>query len=183
MSKYVKEELETMLRNHLKNEAKLTEMMLKKEEYEELLNYAGTVYECTKEDVIENMQLSGKGYDTVNCHTNKISDTVHTTTVNYYKEKRHVNREDRDFLEKRIKECEEEKERLDKAIVRVKNLLVALKEEEKLVVETYYMGRAKWDYVEEAYVDRFKVHKTIKQLQTYRNNALKSMLEILNTAQ
>lgn len=181
MSEYIKEDVEVMLRNHLKNEAKLTEIEIKKEEYEEELQYAGTVYESTEEEAIENMQLSGKGYDNVSSHTNKISDTVHSTAANYHKEKRHINREDRDFLERKIKECEEEKKRLDKIVVRVKNMLTQLTEEENFVIVTYYMRRSKWDYVEKAYFNKFEIHKSIKQLQTYRDDALDSMLEILNT--
>ena len=182
MSEYIKEDVEVMLRNHLKNEAKLTEIELKKEEYEEELQYAGTVYETTKEDAIKSMQLSGKGYDTVNSHTNKVSDTVHSTVINYYKEKRHINKENREFLERKIRECEEEKKKLDKVVVRVKNMLTQLTEEENFVIVTYYMRRSKWDYVEKAYFDKFEIHKTIKQLQTYRDNAMNSMLEILNIA-
>ena len=37
MSKYIKEDVEIMLRNHKKNEAKLTEVQLKKEGYQEQL--------------------------------------------------------------------------------------------------------------------------------------------------
>lgn len=180
MSKYIKEELEVMLRNHLKNEAKLTEILLKKEEYQELLNYAGTVYESTQEEAIKNMQLSGKGYDSVNSHTNKTSDTVGNTAINYHKEERHINKEDREYLEKKIEECDEEKKKLDKVIVRVKNLLEQLKEEERFVVVAYYMKRAKWDYVEKVYFNEFEIHKTIRQLQAYRDNALNNMLEVLN---
>lgn len=55
--KYIKEDIEIMLENHLKNQAKLTEIELKKEAYEKRLEYAGTVYEDTEKDVIENMQL------------------------------------------------------------------------------------------------------------------------------
>ncbi len=54
---YIKEELEVMLKEYPKNEAKLTEIKLKKEEYQERLNYAGTVYEDTDKEVIEEMQL------------------------------------------------------------------------------------------------------------------------------
>lgn len=180
MSRYVKEELETMLKNHPKNEAKLTEIIFKKEEYQERLVYAGTVYQETKEAVIENMQLSGKGYDTLNSHTNKISNTVHSTAVNYHKEEIHINKEDREYLQKKIVECEIEEKKLNKIIARVKNMLQQLTEEEKFVVGTYYMRRAKWDYVEKVFFDEFETHKSIKQLQTYRDNALNSMLEILN---
>lgn len=54
---FIKEELEVMLKEYPKNEAKLTEIKLKKEEYQERLNYAGTVYEDTDKEVIEEMQL------------------------------------------------------------------------------------------------------------------------------
>lgn len=181
MNKYIKEEVETMLSNYLKNEAKLTEIMLKKEEYQERLQYAGTVYQETKKEVIENMQLAGKGYDTVNSHTNKVSDTVYSTAVNYHKEEKHINKEDRAYLEKKILECESEEKRLNKIIVRVKNMLEQLTIEEKFVVTTYYMRRAKWDYVEKEYFNEFEIHKSIKQLQFYRDKALDSMLEVLNT--
>ena len=53
---YIKEDIETMLKEHLKNQAKLTEIELKKEEYETRLEYAGTVYEDTEEEIIENMK-------------------------------------------------------------------------------------------------------------------------------
>lgn len=55
--KYIKEDVENMLREHLKNQAKLTEIQIKKEECMERLEYAGTVYEEEPEEVIENMQL------------------------------------------------------------------------------------------------------------------------------
>ena len=48
MSKYIKEDIEKMLRNHKKDEAKPTEVQLKKEEYQEQLYYAGTVNEDTE---------------------------------------------------------------------------------------------------------------------------------------
>ena len=54
---FIKEELEVMLKEYPKNEAKLTEIKLKKEEYQERLNYAGTVYENTDKEVIDEMQL------------------------------------------------------------------------------------------------------------------------------
>ena len=58
--KYIKEELEKMLREHPKNQAKLKEVELKKEGYEKSLEYAGTVHEETDKEVIESMQLSGQ---------------------------------------------------------------------------------------------------------------------------
>ena len=56
MSKYIKEDLEKMLREHPKNQAKLTEVELKKEGYEKRLEYAGTVNEDTDNEIIESMK-------------------------------------------------------------------------------------------------------------------------------
>ena len=177
---YIKEDLERMLKEHLKNESKLTEVQLKKEEYQERLYYAGTVYEDTEKEIIESMQLAGQAYDSVHSNTNKISDKTFNTAVNYKKEETHINKENRAFLERKIEECEKEEKRLNKEIVRVKNLLNQLSKDEEFVVTTYYMKKAKWDYVEREYFNNFEIHKSIKQLQTYRDSAFESMLEVVN---
>lgn len=181
--KYIKEDIEKMLREHLKNEAKKTEIQLKREEYEERLQYAGTVYKDTEAEIIENMQLAGQAYDSIHSNTNKVSDTTANTAMNYRKEEIHINKEDRVFLERKILECEAEEKRLDKQIVRVKNLLNQLSKDEEFVVTTYYMKKAKWDYVEREYFSNFEIHKSIKQLQTYRDNAFKNMLEVINVVE
>lgn len=178
--KYIKEDIEKMLREHLKNEAKKTEIQLKREEYEERLQYAGTVYKDTEAEIIKNMQLAGQAYDSIHSNTNKVSDTTANTAMNYRKEEIHINKENRVFLERKILECEAEEKRLDKQIVRVKNLLNQLSKDEEFVVTTYYMKKAKWDYVEREYFSNFEIHKSIKQLQTYRDNAFNNMLEVIN---
>ena len=58
-----------------------------------------------------------------------------------------------------------------------------LSTDEEFVVTTYYMKKAKWDYVEREYFTNFEIHKSIKQLQTYRDNAFKNMLEVINVAE
>ena len=177
---YIKEDVEKMLREHLKNEAKKTEIQLKREEYEERLEYAGTVYEDTESEIIENMQLTGQTYDSVKGNTNKVSDTTANTAMNYHKEKIHVNKEDRIFLERKIRECEAEEKRLDKQIVRVKNMLNQLSEDEKFIMTTYYMQKSKWDYVSNRYYEEYKKPKSVNQLLNIRDKAIKSMLDILN---
>lgn len=77
-------------------------------------------------------------------------------------------------------EFEKEESVLNKKVVRVKNLLNRLTKEERFVIELYYLDSAKWDYVEKEYFSEFERHKSIKQLQTYRDNALQKMLNILN---
>ena len=180
---YIKEDLETMLRSHLKNEAKLTEIKLKQEEYEERLQYAGTVYQDSKEDVIEGMQLSGQAIsDIPRSNTNKVSDTTYNTVAGYSKELNHINKEDRTYLENKIEQCKKEVDKLNKLIVRVNNMLQQLSNEEEFIIKSYYMRRAKWDYVANEYYEEFQKPKSINQLLNIRDNAMESMLEILNTA-
>lgn len=179
--KYIKEDVEAMLENHLKNQAKLTEIALKKESYEEDLKYAGTVYEDTEEEVIENMQLAGQGYDNIHSNTNKISDKVAETAINYHKEKTHINKKDRQYLENKLLELEMLKDDLDKKIVRVENMMVPLSSEEKFIIKTYYMEKSKWDYVSQQYCIEFQKPKSINQLLNIRDNAIESMLDTLNT--
>ena len=108
MSKYIKEKVEVMLKEHKENEAKLTEIKLKEEEYQERYNYAGTVYEDSEEEVIENMQIAGQAYDSIHSNTNKITDKVANTAINYQKEIVHINREDREYLKRKLLEFEKE---------------------------------------------------------------------------
>lgn len=178
--KYIKEDVEKMLKEHPKNEAKLTEVKLKKEEYQERLNYAGIVYQDKEDEIIENMQLAGQAYDSIYNNTNKISDKVHSTAMNYEKESYHINKEDRQYLEKKIKECEEEEKRLNKIIVRVKNLLNQLTKEQNFIIVSYYLEKSKWDYVSNQYFVEFQKPKSINQLLNIRDIAIDSMLDILN---
>lgn len=180
--KYIKEDIEIMLKNHLKNESKKTEILLKIEEYKERLEYAGTVYKDTDKEVIEAMQLaSNQISDMPRSITNKISDTTANTAINYQKELIHINEEDREYLKRKIQELKLEEKRLDKEIVRVKNMLMQLSEEEEFVIRIYYMKKSKWDYVSQQYCAEFQKPKSIKQLQNIRDTALDSMLEIINT--
>lgn len=60
-------------------------------------------------------------------------------------------------------------------------MLNALNTEQKFVISSFYFEKSKWDYIEKEYFEEFEKHKTIKQLQTYRDNALSNMLNIINT--
>lgn len=177
---YIKEDVERMLKDHLKNQAKLTEIQLKKEEYEKRLEYAGTVYEETENEIIENMQLAGQAYDSIHSNTNKVSDKVLNTAMNYHKEERHINKEDRQFLQTKLEELNRLKDELDKKIVRVENMINQLSAEEKFVIKIYYMEKSKWDYVSQQYCMEFQKPKSINQLLNIRDTAIKSMLDVLN---
>lgn len=178
---YIKEDLETMLREHRDNESKLTELELRLEEYQERLNYAGTVYQESEKEVIEGMQLSGQAIsDIPRSNTNKVSDTTYNTVVVYNREINHINKEDREYLERKIEQCNKEIDRLNKIIVRVKNIMNPLSKEEKFVIQAFYMDELKWDSISDEYYEEFRKPKSIKRLQTYRDTALKRMLKILN---
>lgn len=177
---YIKEDVEKMLKDHLKNQAKLTEIQLKKEEYEKRLEYAGTVYEETENEIIENMQLAGQAYDSIHSNTNKVSDKVLNTVMNYHREERHINKEDRQFLQTKLEELNKLKDELDKKIVRVENMINQLSAEEKFVIKIYYMEKSKWDYVSQQYCMEFQKPKSINQLLNIRDTAIKSMLDVLN---
>ncbi len=177
---YIKEDVERMLKDHLKNQAKLTEIQLKKEEYEKRLEYAGTVYEETENEIIENMQLAGQAYDSIHSNTNKVSDKVLNTAMNYHREERHINKEDRQFLQTKLEELNRLKDELDKKIVRVENMINQLSAEEKFVIKIYYMEKSKWDYVSQQYCMEFQKPKSINQLLNIRDTAIKSMLDVLN---
>ena len=180
MMQYIKEDIERMLKDHLKNQAKLTEIQLKKEEYEKRLEYAGTVYEDTENEIIENMQLAGQAYDSIHSNTNKVSDKVLNTVMNYHREDRHINKEDRQFLQTKLEELNKLKDELDKKIVRVENMINQLSAEEKFVIKIYYMEKSKWDYVSQQYCMEFQKPKSINQLLNIRDTAIKSMLDVLN---
>lgn len=178
---YIKEDIESMLKQHKENEAKLTEIELKIEEYQQRLDYAGTVYEDTEQEIIENMQLAGQSYDSVHSNTNKISDKVSSTALNYHKEQYHINREDRSYLENQIESLKQEKDRLNKIIVRVKNLIEALDDKQKFIIEKYYIENKgkNWDKVQKKFKQEYQEIQK-RQLQYIRDDALNIMLNIVN---
>lgn len=179
---YIKEDIERMLKEHLKNQAKLTEIEIKKEEYQARLEYAGTIYSTDDDnEIIQSMQLSAQTYDNIHSYTNRISDKTSDTAINYQSQKFHVNKEDRQYLENRLAELDNLKEELDKKIVRINNLINQLSSEEKFIINTYYMEKSTWDYVSQQYCAEFQKPKSINQLLNIRKVAIESMLEILNT--
>ncbi len=182
MSKYIKEDIEKILREHKKNEAKLKEIQLKKEEYQEQLYYAGTVHEDTENEVIENMQIGGQAYDSIHSNTNKISDKVSNTVINYQKELNYINKFDRDSLNSKIMKCKAEESILNKKIIRVKNLLTILSEKQLFIINQFYINSEKgdWKRVAREYENQFPKYLSIKQLQNIRDVALNDMLEVLN---
>ena len=179
---YIKEDVEKMLKEHKENEGRLFEVDLKIDEIKERLEYAGTVNEETKEEAIEGMQLSGHGYDNIPTKTNKTTDKTYNTAINYKKEQRHINREDRDYLERELQKLEQEKKELDKKIARVNNWLDKVEEREAFVLRELYINNKgkNWKKVIEEYDNQYKKSLTERQLRTTRDKAIQTILKIVN---
>lgn len=179
---YIKENIETILINHKENEGKLLEIEIKIDEYQQRLDFAGTVYKDTEKEVIENMQLAGQSYDSIHSNTNKISDKVSSTAMNYKKEQTHINKEDRDFLETEIDRLKIEKEKINKKIARVKNWLDKVNEKESFVLEEFYINNKgkNWGKVVEGYSKKYGKELTERQLRTIRDKAIQNVLKIVN---
>lgn len=179
---YIKEDVEKMLKEHKENKGRLFEVDLKIDEIKERLEYAGTVNEETKEEAIEGMQLSGHEYDNIPAKTNKTTDKTYNTAINYKKEQRHVNREDRDFLERELENLKREKKELDKKIARVNNWLDKVEEREAFVLRELYINNKgkNWKRVIEEYKNQYGRELTDRQLRTTRDKAIQTILKIVN---
>ncbi len=179
---YIKEDIENMLKQHKENEGKLFEIDLKLDEYQQRLDYAGTVYEDTEKEVIESMQLAGQVYNSVHSNTNKISDKVSSTAMNYNKEIYHINKEDRAYLENEIKRLLNEKDILNKKIVRVENWLDKIDSREATILKEFYINNKgeNWDKAVKAYNKKEDKELQKRQLKTIRDKAIEKILSIIN---
>ncbi len=178
---YIKEDIEKILIEHKEKEGQLLEINLKIEEYQERLDYAGTVHCDTDEEVIQSMQLSGQAYDSIHSNTNKISDTTANTAMKYNYEKMYINEEDRVHLKFEIIRLNEQKEELNKKIVRVKNWLDKIEEKQKCIIEEYYINNKgkNWEKAVNEYNKQQK-ELTERQLRVIRNKGIESILKIVN---
>ena len=179
---YIKEDVERMLIEHKENEGKLLEIELKIDEYENRLNYAGTVHQDTAREVIESMQLAGQAYDAIHSNTNKVSDKTSNTAINYGKELNYINREDRDFLERELERLKEEKENTNKKVVRVINWLDKITSEQKKVIMLFYINNKgkNWDKVVKEYSLEYNKDISERGLRKIRDKALESILKMVN---
>lgn len=182
MSKYIKEDIENLLIEHNENEGKLIEINLKLEEYQQRLNYSGTVYQDTEKEVIENMQLAGQPYDSIHSNTNKVSDKVSSTAMNYHKEEYHINKEDRGFLINEINRLNNEKDITNKKIARVKNWLDKIDTREATILEEFYVRNKgkNWDKAVKQYNKKEDKELQKRQLTTLRDNGIEKILKIVN---
>lgn len=169
-------ELEIILSNHLKNKAKLKELIFKKEKYEKNLENMET-----KEEIISSMQLSSVNIKSIhNTNNNTAYSPTESAVMNYEKEINEHNFEKQEMkLEIALynQKILEEKRRIE----RVENWLGALNNIEKFIIEQFYMYcNKRWDYVIDAFVDNFRDIRSKEQLKRIKRNALKNILDIVN---
>ena len=177
-----KEDIEKILKQHKEKEGQLNEVELKIDEYTERLEYAGTVYKDSENEVIENMQLKGQAYSDTKGNTNKISDKVPTTAMKYKEEVNHVNREDRNFLEAEIEKLKKRKRELNRKIVRVKSWLNNILEEEAFILTEFYINNKgqNWNKVVIEYNKNHRKELSDRQLRNKRDDAIEKILKIVN---
>lgn len=181
--KYIKEDIEKLLIEHKSNEGKLFEIDIKLDDYKEKLEYAGTVYQDTEDNIIKSMQLAGQGYDIIHSNTNKISDKVSSVANDYNTELNHINKEDIDHINYEIQKLENEKKIIDKKVVRVKNWLDKLEYEKQCIIKEYYINNKgkNWNKA----VKEYAKYEGIKELQERRlrikrDEAIEDILKIVN---
>lgn len=169
-------ELELILSNHLKNKARLKELIFKKENYEKILNNNET-----KEEIISSMQLSSVNIRSIpNTTTNLTYSPTESVVMNYEKKIDEHDLEKQELLLEIViynQKIIEEKNKIE----RVENWLAALNKIEKFIIEQFYMYcNKRWDYVIDAFVDNFRDVRSKEQLKRIKRNALKNILEIIN---
>lgn len=180
---YIKEDIERMLIEHKSNEGKIFEIDIKLDDYEKELELAGIVYEDDKDNVIESMQLSGQGYDTIHSNTNKISDRVSIVANDYKTELIHINKQDINHINYEMKKIKEEKKILDKKVARVKNWLDKLEYEKQCIIKEYYINNKgkNWNKAVKEYANYDGVKELQeRQLRQKRDEAIEEILNIVN---
>lgn len=74
----------------------------------------------------------------------------------------------------------EKAEPLRDLVEKVDRMLKALNNEQKLIIQTYYMYEPKWNYVISTYFEVYKETRTVNQLKNIRDVAINIMLEVIN---
>ena len=181
--KYIKEDIVNLLKEYKSNEGKIFEIDLKLDNYRKDLELAGTVYEDTEDNTIESMQLSGQSYDIIHSNTNKKSDKLFSTSINYKSEVNHINKKDRTYLENQIVKLEDEREELNKKVARVKNWLDKVEYEKQCILKEFYINNKgkNWNKAVKEYGQYENVKELQeRQLRTKCNEAIEDILKIVN---
>ena len=112
--------------------------------------------------------------------TNKKSNPTENIALTYKEKQIYTNKADKIKLMNENVVYEEKAEPLRELVGKVDRMIKALNNEQKLIIETYYMYEPKWNYVSRTYLDVYNEPRTIAQLKNIRDVGLKTMLEVIN---
>lgn len=178
---YEKCEIEDMLKKYLKSKSQLEELESKIEKNKVLLKYDGKKYKESEAEVISGMTLKSPVLsDMPKSKTNKKSNPTENIALTYKEKQIYTNKADKIKLMNENVVYEEKAEPLRELVGKVDRMIKALNNEQKLIIETYYMYEPKWNYVSRTYLDVYNETRTIAQLKNIRDVGLKTMLEVIN---
>lgn len=178
---YIDKDVEIMLENHLKNISKKKEARRKIKDLEDIKAYNRKQYKMNEADAIESMQLGSTLSGNISSKTNKVSSAVEKTALTYKSNQEYTNNIDFIKIEGDIQHYKEIEKNVSAQIEQVEDLLNALNNVEKFVIEQFYMYCDKrWDYVKDAFIDEYQDTKSAEQLRRYKKTAMRKMLEVIN---
>lgn len=178
---YEKSDIEDMLKKYLKSKSQLEELESKIAKNKVLLKYNGKKFQESEAETIEGMALKSPAIsDMQKSKTNKKSNPTENIALTYKDKLTYINKADKIKLMNENVIYNEKAEPLRDLVGKVDRMIKALNNEQKLIVQTYYMYEQKWNYVSRTYVDVYNEPKTINQLKNIRNVALEIMLDVVN---
>lgn len=178
---YEKIDIEQMLTKYLLSKSQLEELENKIAKNEILLKYNGKQHQESEKEIIESMSLGAAAItDMPRGKTNKISNITEDVALSYKNKMTYINKADKIKIMNENIAYNEKAEPLRDLVGKVNRMLKALNNEQKLVIETYYMYEPKWNYVATTYVQVYKETRTVNQLKNIRDVAIEIMLKVIN---
>jgi len=178
---YEKCEIESMLKEYLKSKSQLEELESKIAKNKVTLKYNGMKMQESEEEAIEGMSLNSPTIsDMPRGKTNKINRPTEDIALTYKGKLTYINKADKIKLMNENYIYNQKAEPLRDLVGKVDRMLKALNNEQKLIIQTYYMYEPKWNYVATTYVQVYNEPRTVNQLKNIRDKALEIMLEVIN---
>lgn len=178
---YTEKDIENILQEHLVNVSKLRECEIKIKNLKDLKKLNRKKLIISDTEAIEAMQLNSALANGISSKTNKISNVTEKTALTYKSQMVHTNKLDFVKIENDINHYANIKNVLELKIKRIETILASLNNIEKFVIEQFYMYCDKrWDYVKDAFVDKYRDIKSTEQLRRYKKTAMDKMLEVIN---
>lgn len=178
---YEKSDIEQMLKEYLKSKSQLEELESKIAKNKVLLKYNGKKFQESEAETIEGMALKAPAIsDVPKSKTNKKSNPTEDIALTYKDKLTYINKADKIKLMNENVLYNEKADPLRDLVGKVDRMIKALNNEQKLIVQTYYMYEPKWNYVSKTYMEVYNEPKTVGQLKNIRNVALEIMLDVIN---